>query len=90
MSGAAIPDIVDLKQDLAAPTYKFTSSDKMQLESKDDMKSRGLPSPDLGDALALTFAHQVYRDHSVEARARALGLPVEDNSALEYDPYARR
>jgi hypothetical protein len=88
MSGAAIPDIVDLKQDLAAPTYKFTSSDKMQLESKDDMKSRGLPSPDLGDALALTFAHQVYRDHSTEARARAMGLPVIETNPLDHDPYS--
>lgn len=90
MQGAAIPDIVDLKQDLAAPTYKFTPADKMQLESKDDMKARGLPSPDLGDALALTFAHQVYRDHSVEARARALGLPVTDDSTIDWDPYNNR
>ena len=90
MQGAAIPDLVDLKQDLAAPTYKFTASDKMQLESKDDMKSRGLPSPDLGDALALTFAHQVYRDHSVESRARALGLPVREEGGLDsYDPYRK-
>lgn len=86
-SGAAIPDLVELKQDLAAPTYKFTASDKIQLESKDDLKARGLPSPDLGDALALTFAHEVYRDHSVQARARELGLPVIEESPLSYDPY---
>ena len=29
------------------------------LESKDQLKARGMPSPDLGDALALTFAAPV-------------------------------
>jgi hypothetical protein len=88
-AGGTIPDLVDLKQDLAAPTYKFTPADKIQLESKDDIKSRGLPSPDLGDALALTFAYPVYKDHSAQARARAMGLPVIEETALDYDPYAR-
>jgi hypothetical protein len=88
-AGGAIPDIVDLKQDLAAPTYRFTPADKIQLESKDDIKSRGLPSPDLGDALALTFAFPVYQDQSVVARARAMGLPTIEESVLDYDPYGR-
>ncbi len=88
-AGGAIPDLVDLKQDLAAPTYRFTPADKIQLESKDDIKARGLPSPDLGDALALTFAFPVYRDHSAQARARAMGLPTIDENTLEYDPYSR-
>lgn len=88
-AGGAIPDLVDLKQDLAAPTYKFTPADKIQLESKDDIKGRGLPSPDLGDALALTFAFPVYKDHSAQARARAMGLPVLDENPMDYDPYAR-
>ena len=88
-AGGAIPDLVDLKQDLAAPTYKFTPADKIQLESKDDIKGRGLPSPDLGDALALTFAFPVYKDHSAQARARAMGLPTVDENPMDYDPYAR-
>lgn len=52
----AIADDPELKQDLAAPTYSFDLNGKKQLESKDQIKARGLPSPDLGDALALTFA----------------------------------
>jgi hypothetical protein len=32
---------------------------KVLLESKEDMKGRGLPSPNKGDALALTFAEPV-------------------------------
>ena len=78
------------KQDLASPTYKFTSSDKIQLESKDDLKARGLPSPDLGDALALTFSYPVHRAESVRARAERMGITVRDEvSALDHDPYAR-
>jgi hypothetical protein len=32
---------------------------KFRLESKDDIKKRGMKSPDVGDALALTFAESV-------------------------------
>lgn len=41
---------------LANPKYKITSNGKIQLESKDDMKKRGVSSPDVGDALALTLS----------------------------------
>lgn len=61
MSGASIPDNLQLKQDLAGPTYYYNSAGKIQLESKDDIKKRGLPSPDIADALALTFAMPVYK-----------------------------
>ena len=45
-----------LKVELATPKYKFTSSGKRQVESKDEIKRRGVPSPDIADALILTFA----------------------------------
>lgn len=35
----------------------YTSSGKTRIESKDDLKKRTLRSPDVGDALALTFAY---------------------------------
>lgn len=59
-SGGSIPDDKELLADLTAPEYGFTG-DKSQiaLEKKKDMKSRGLASPDKGDALALTFAYPV-------------------------------
>lgn len=41
--------------ELAAPKYKLTSKGQVQLESKDDMAKRGVKSPNVGDALALTF-----------------------------------
>lgn len=42
--------------ELANIKYKFTSQGKLQIESKEDMKKRGLDSPDVADALMLTFA----------------------------------
>lgn len=57
--GGALPNHTDLKTDLCVPLYKFDNSNRMQLESKDDIKKRGGRSPDLGDALALTFSYPV-------------------------------
>lgn len=47
-----------LRQELVAPRYTFTSTGKIVVESKDGMKKRGMRSPDLADALCLTFAGQ--------------------------------
>ena len=52
----AIPNDDALIAELTAPTYSFTSTGKMVVESKADMKKRGLRSPDLADAFLLTFA----------------------------------
>lgn len=43
--------------ELAAPRYHFTSSGKMQVESKEAMKKRGVASPDRADAVALCLAN---------------------------------
>lgn len=55
-----------LKDDLKGPQYKWhKTSGKKQLESKDDMKARGLASPNDGDALSITFGQTVARkDHN--------------------------
>lgn len=45
--------------DLTSVEYGFNIRDQVQLEKKEDMKKRGLSSPDDGDALALTFAYPV-------------------------------
>ncbi len=41
--------------EMANVKYKFTSKGQLLLESKEDMKKRGIDSPDVADALALTF-----------------------------------
>ena len=55
-AGAEIPDDPELETDLTAPQYGFSAKQQIQLEKKEDMKSRGCASPDLGDVLAYTFA----------------------------------
>lgn len=51
-----IPDDPELEADLTGPQYGFSAQQQIQLERKEDMKKRGLSSPDMGDALAMTFA----------------------------------
>ena len=51
-----LPNDDELVAELAAPIYKYTSTGKIKLESKEEMKKRGIKSPDRADALALTMA----------------------------------
>lgn len=55
----AILDDDKLKYELTAPEYTYSRNSQLLLEKKEDMKKRGLPSPDAADALALTFAYPV-------------------------------
>jgi hypothetical protein len=52
----ALPDSDSLQADLVSVGYKYTSDGKLLLESKQDMRKRGVPSPDEADAVALCFA----------------------------------
>lgn len=68
MTGA-IPSDSDLATDLISPEYSYHPvSNKIQLEGKDHMKSRGLASPDSAEALAMTFAQPVARVDLAAAR----------------------
>ena len=51
-----LPKNDQLIAELTSIRYSFTSSGKMKAESKDEMRKRGLASPDLADALCLTMA----------------------------------
>lgn len=50
------PDDDDLAAQLGALRYVYTSRGQLQIESKDDMKKRGMPSPDRADAVMLALA----------------------------------
>ena len=54
-AGAQIPDDPEPATDLTSPQYGSSSRSQVQLERKEDMKSRGLASPDFGDVLAMSF-----------------------------------
>ena len=58
--------------ELTLPTYKVLSNGKKQVESKDDMKKRGVTSPDLADAFCLTFASGMPRKKQTPTQNRRL------------------
>jgi hypothetical protein len=64
----SLPDDNELLADLKAVDYGYDASDAILLERKDDMRRRGLASPDDGDALALTFAYPVAKRDWAEER----------------------
>lgn len=64
---ASLPPDNQLVQELTGPTYTFADRNgKQRLESKDDMRARGLPSPDRADALACTFAESIENPETAE------------------------
>lgn len=54
--GCKLPDNDRLIAELTSVRYRYMSSGKMAVESKDEMRRRGLKSPDLADALCLSLA----------------------------------
>jgi len=61
-TAADIPYDTELRKSLIGLEYGFTDAktgELMRLERKQDMKKRGLNSPDEGDALAMTFAEVI-------------------------------
>lgn len=52
----SIPDNDALHADLCGLKYKVDSNSRLRIESKEDAKKRGIRSPDLADAICLSFA----------------------------------
>jgi phage terminase large subunit len=75
----AIPDDPRLEAQLTSVQYKHDANNAILLEKKEDIRKRGLPSPDRADALALTFAYPVgkraddWRDEQEHGRSLATG-----------------
>ena len=60
-----IPGDPDLIGELAAVRYSFTSSGQVKIEGKEELRARGLRSPDKADALMLAFAATRRRGYRV-------------------------
>ena len=86
--GGAIPNDVALKQELATPIYWYDNVGRRVLESKDQIKKRlqGAGSPDLADALALTFALPVAKKEMEDIYIKRR---KEATHKKDYDPYTR-
>ena len=70
---ASLKDDRNLKKDLCGPRTKPNSSGAIALETKEQMKARGLASPDAADALAVTFAFPVaHREYNPRSQHRVV------------------
>ncbi len=77
-AGGSIPDDSTLCDQLTNREYGYDNTSRLQLEKKEDMKKRGLSSPDRADALALTFYADVASNYLPHA-------PVQEFANTEYD-----
>ena len=78
--GGSFPnDDVELAEDLTGPELVPTDDGRYKLESKEDMKKRGVHSPNCADALALTFAYPVVNKYTYK--------PLQNERHEEYDPF---
>ena len=59
VAGVDIPDSDALQADACGPGYRYDANQRLWLEKKEDMRARGLRSPDEWDAVVLTFAEPV-------------------------------
>lgn len=89
MDGGAIHELVpgqdtSVVDELSGPTYGLNTNEAILLESKKDMRRRGIPSPNVADALATTFALPIF----VPPGAGVLPRPPNYSRIPEYDPYA--
>lgn len=78
--GVSLPDMDVLQADLTAPRIKATVSNDLLLESKEEMRKRGVRSPDLADSLALTFASNQHIEDKTQPKR------VDSKNPVKYDP----
>lgn len=74
-----IADDADTVAQLSTRKYFITSNGKIEVESKKEMKKRGLPSPDRGDAAALAVYLGKIKKHTGSAPFISDGLKKESN-----------
>jgi len=74
---------VSFTDELTAPNYGMNGNEAIQLETKKEMRRRGIKSPNLADALACTFAYNVYVPMDSQ-------IPVlENHSTPDYNPFSK-
>jgi hypothetical protein len=94
--GADIPDSDSLHADACGPGYSYDLNQRLQLESKEHMRARGIRSPDEWDAVALTFAepvkdvvaqHDARRRHQSDYEPFAAEWNKSGRQGRDYDPF---
>jgi len=94
--GGALPQMQEYVVDISGRRFDYKNArGRLALERKDQMRARGLSSPDLGDALACTFAYNVPAPNEMLQGLRADLLNRVDRffdkgkSKVDYDPLER-
>lgn len=78
--GVSLPDIDAIQGDLTNVRIKPTLTNDLQLMSKHDMRKLGLRSPDLADAIGLTFADLIFiREFSERPKTPGFGSSASKN-----------
>lgn len=86
-NGGALPKIPNLIAELTTPTYSF-KGDKFLIEPKEQIKKRLGRSPDLADALAITFAYPVSPKPKFGGLEAAVFGSYDQGGASAYNPFA--
>jgi hypothetical protein len=71
-----------LVDELTAPSYGMNNAEAIQLESKKEMRKRGVKSPNVADALACTFAFPIYIPSEADRELPPAYTP-------DFNPYAQ-
>jgi hypothetical protein len=83
-TGEQTGNAISLVDELTAPNFALNKNEAIQLESKKEMRARGVPSPNVADALACSFAYPTYEF-----------IPSRDSEEMkptiapDYNPFAR-
>jgi phage terminase large subunit len=88
IDGGVLPDAPEfrsqLRDDLTGLEYGFDASNRIKLETKEQMAKRGIASPDYADALMLTWGANI-----ASREVRALQSHRNRSGAIStYDPFA--
>lgn len=62
--GADLPDLNSIQSDACAPGFHYDTAQRLLLTSKEQMRAKGIRSPDEWDAIALTFAEPVREERA--------------------------
>lgn len=83
-----IPDDDAIQSDLTSVWVLNDLNNDLQLSSKEQMKAKGIRSPDLGDAIALTFASSVWVAPSKDAPSDPRSAAPMDSAGAKHYGYS--
>lgn len=84
--GGCIPQHQTLQDDLTGPEYRFhKKTEQILLEPKEEMKARGVASPNFADALSFTFAVRVARKDQPTSKKANRSRVAKD---IDFNPFS--